>query len=110
MVTKKEYLCALHIVKAYQEQIKNEFQEVTNEVVLHPEMNISEVSFSIVSVRLRNCLGSLGYYCRHGEGGALFQDLETLSFSKFKNHRNVGKKTIEELLQVCAKAGIKLKP
>jgi hypothetical protein len=78
--------------------------------VLHPEMNIGEVSFSIVSARLRNCLGSLDYYCRRGEGGALFQDLENLSFSKFKNHRNVGKKTVEELLKVCSLAGVKLKP
>jgi alpha-D-ribose 1-methylphosphonate 5-triphosphate diphosphatase PhnM len=111
MITKEEYLKALKIVLEYQKHIKCEFEEVQKTEILTLEMMLEDVD--IISVRLRNCLRNYDelYESHHQHYRDLkVEDLSKISISKFKYHRNVGPNTINNLLEVCAKAGIKLKP
>lgn len=109
-ISKEEYLKALSVVLEYQKHIKCEFIEVEKTKIITPDMYLKDVD--VMSVRLRNCLFSFSsLYNSESERSSetKVENLKNISLSKFKRHRNVGPNTINNLLEVCAKAGVKLK-
>ena len=59
-----------------------------------------------ISTRLMNCLRSYEYI--DGEGIEMLEDLEKVSLSRFKKHRNVGKLSVVEIKGFCEVVGIKM--
>ena len=109
-ISKEEYLKALNIVLEYQKHIKCEFEEVEKNKIITPDMRLVDVD--IISIRLHNCLRSYPpmYNTYTYYKNATVENLKNISLSDFKRHRNVGPLSINNLLEVCALAGIKLKP
>jgi DNA helicase TIP49 (TBP-interacting protein) len=110
-ISKEEYLKALSVVLEYQKHIKCEFEEVEKNKIITPDMKLQDVD--IISIRLHNCLRSFSaLYNSENEyyRDAKVENLKNISLSKFKYHRNVGPNTINNLLEVCALSGVKLKP
>ena len=116
MITKEEFLKALEIVNEYKSQIINEFNEIAeeldknkfNDLILTKDTLISRSGLS------RRAINAL--YINYDEIKALKGlDSWKLTIGHFENNltrrdlfkfRNVGKKTIEEIISVFLKAGV----
>ena len=116
-VTRKQFESAVSIVNKYQAQVRSElkniesmtkgsskFLNVSNETKLH---NVD------ASVRLLNLLRAYLYnegFEMRGYFNIIVGDLSCISLSEFMKCRNTGKKTNEELQELCLMAGVELKP
>lgn len=122
MISHKEYYEALKIAKAYKNQIVKEVAETVKDensllsrvdgkerfkgVV--PEQNIYDTH---ISIRLLQTIRIfLWDDSMTGKQDFFIKDLSKISLMKFSQMRNVGKKTIQELKDLCECAGVTLQP
>lgn len=107
-VTKEEYIDALHTISIYRMQLESELKQIKQ---ISPFLLIDKdttLENSNCSPNLKSSLNRLEnnrmYY------GSPISDISKISFNEFKNTRLVGKKTIQELEELCFYTGIKLLP
>ncbi len=117
MITRNEYLAAIETVKSYERQCRNDLKEISRNkksmIINDSTMVDKEIYYhcSGVNSRLINTIINnrvkLGLKEDYNE--IIYGDLENVSLSDFAKCRNVGKKTVIELMLLCKELGIKLK-
>ena len=119
MITKEEFLKALEIVNEYKAQVINEFNEIAEELDKNKFNDLiltkdTLIRHSGLSLRAKN-----GIF-RNVETIKALKDVDSwkLTIGHFENNltrrdlfkfRNIGKKTIEEIISVFLKAGVIIK-
>lgn len=105
MITREEYESALKIVKDYQEQVTNEYNRLKAEVSIIETKFVTSDSKICESVSARLCSSLMRIDIDvHGK----LSDLKGISVNNLYKIRNTGKKTIQELIEICAIAGVEL--
>lgn len=122
MITHQEYRHALNIIREYSKQVMEELKEAekTNTLLIGkvdslelfkgvtPEQNIHDTG---ISLRLLHAIRLFLWDHSINESQDFFvKDLSRISVQEFYRFRNVGKKTVKELQDLCKCAGITLKP
>lgn len=114
MITREEYLRALDIVKTYQSQCNYDLKDI--EEVLHKDgeelqdkpldsVGLSTRVLTIVGAKLNQEELRLPALI-----DAKVKDLANVSESKLMKCRNMGKKAMLEIKNLCQRAGIKMLP
>lgn len=110
MITREEFLKAVEVIRQYKAQLQEQMLEVQNvEDELPPNVNITRdtlIEDANMTVRLFNILHWNFYRKRENK---TIGELENLSVSEFLSFRNSGRKTLQQLQELCAYAGIQLK-
>jgi DNA-directed RNA polymerase alpha subunit len=122
MVTEKQYLKALAIVKAYQKQINEQVDNVAPKTEMQDwkieDLDISVRAFNVIVGAIRDVArkerdqqGVLDYLevARNKQGSTLKEVADYITIRDLRNVRNCGIKTMEEIKNVFAKCGLKLK-
>ena len=134
-ITEQEYLTALGIVKKYKEQIIQDLKEIdliSRESIIDKNIYIEDYcsatgksggpNFVRLVNGIRGSVDRLGIEADYktsdyGDGfvtkdlvGVKISSLEGQSIRKISSARNIGKKAIELLIQICKDAGVALKP
>lgn len=114
MITRKEFDRAINIIHAYYEQESKLLSEVKNEINFLPKFKFVKPEHGLcdvdMSVRLFNILRFNFFKGRGWNDDPRISELSTISKNDFIKCRNAGKKTLDELEQICLCAGIKLLP
>lgn len=105
MITREEYNRALKIIKEYRTQLDNHYQEVNNDFnSLNKFYDVNKETRIVdtdCSVRTLNIIKMMDI--------DKISDFSTISISDMKKHKNFGKKTLEEVKEMCFYAGVDLK-
>lgn len=114
MITRKQYETALEIISEYRNQIKREYEEIRYEISF-THTSDTKLENTHMSVKLYNILRSnarkfnlnVDYFDKNS---STIADLKNISMSEFLTVRLCGKKTLEELKNICIHAGVIMKP
>ena len=101
-ITFQEVQKAFDIINKYRTQGKRKFQNVT------ADTNILDTNLSVRA--LNYVRGNKEHFMNPEKEPMTVGDLSGLSLSKLFSFRNVGKKTVEEIKDLCFSAGIQLSP
>lgn len=103
MVTERSYKNALKVIKAYEEQQKNLKFEKFKELNLTLDTNLIDLA-EYISTNLFHALHEPNYCVWYNEHQKLsyFTDITKENFLRY---HNVGKKTVEEFVNLMAIAG-----
>ena len=115
MATYEEFQAALKIVNEYKSQTEKLYKEVVQKVDNISKHANVQAETKIIDTGLTSQLkySLMGYDHLYNTGywpDGKVSDLAEISISKFIKQRNVGNKRLNELLELCFYAGIKLKP
>jgi DNA-directed RNA polymerase alpha subunit len=96
-ITLGQYIDAVNLIKEYHKQIEEKIYISKNEIIYIDNLDIS--------FRLRNCLYDYFISMQNPINicEATTKDLLKVDINKFRNQKNVGKKSIEELLEIIHK-------
>ena len=116
-ITLKKYRKALGVVKQYQEQVRREIIELyglqkANRMKIYEGIGPETLVYDVrISVRLLNGIRVLFWYSNyHPKMGSLkIKDLSEISLRELIRIRGIGKRSIEELQDICECAEIILK-
>jgi len=108
MITINEFEKALTIVKAYKQQCLEAITEINKYTDENYNLKNTLIGECDLSVRTLNVLYSnfktLNYWT------SVVEDLSNISRSELLKCRNFGKKSINEIDELCFRANIKMKP
>lgn len=103
MITERKYKNALLVIKAYEEQIKNQKLEKIKELGITLDTEIETLS-SHISSKLYSVLYDRRYYYWNNRPQKL-SDVTNLTKAELSKWRNIGKKTVDEFVNLMAVAG-----
>lgn len=103
MITKRKYNNALLVIKAYEEQIRNQKLEKIKELSITLDTEIESLS-SDISTKLYNVLYDRSFY-RWNNRLQKLSDFTNLTKAELSRWNRIGKKTIDEFVNLMAIAG-----
>ena len=109
MITREQYLDAIILIKKYKEQINEDICLIDN--IIEDEDFKETYIYNICSVRLGNALTVLNdVYLKYDDYSKIkVSDLSKFSEIDFLKCRRFGKRSLDEVKDICKKAKIKLK-
>ena len=108
MITNEEYQKAICIVKAYRQQCIEVITEVDKLTDKFYELRNSKLGDSNLSVRAKNVLFYNNFELNHFE--SLVKDLSNISLNELLKCKNMGKRSLLEIQELCNKANILMRP
>lgn len=103
MITEIKYRNALKVIKAYEEQTKNQKFEKIKELGITLDTEIENLS-SHISTKLYSVLYDRSFY-RWNERPQKLSDFTNLTKAELSKWRNIGKKSVDEFVNLMAIAG-----
>lgn len=110
MITNEEYQNALQLIKKYRKQCSNVIEEIDDVFDEKYEIRntlISNFDF-VLSVRTLNTLFNGNFNLNQFD--SVVKDLAKISKKQLLRCRNFGKKSLDEIEQLCNEANIYLRP
>lgn len=117
-ITREEYEKALHTIRMYAIQCNHlvstidlmmgDIKTIELPKKIDNKLSKQKVFESVLSVRAKNFL--LNYYDYKFSSKSTVQELSNISFNGMCITRGVGKKTVDEIIDLCNQAGVDLKP
>jgi len=107
MITNEEYQKALSIVKMYKQQCIDCIAEISEITDKYYHLRNSKLGESNLSVRAKNVLFFNDFDLNQFD--SLVKDLANISRRKLLNCKNLGKKTLDEIDQLCNDANIEMR-
>jgi len=108
MITNEEYQNALNIVKAYRQQCIDVIAEIDKNTDKYYELRNSKLGDSDLSVRAKNVLFFNDFELNQFD--SLVKDLANISRNELLKCRNLGKKSLTEIDELCKVANILMRP
>ena len=108
MITNEEYQKALSIVKAYGQQCIDVITEIDKNTDKYYELRNSKLGDSDLSVRAKNVL----FFNEFGlnQFDSLVKDLANISRTELLRCRNLGRKSLMEIDELCKNANLLMRP
>lgn len=100
MITERKYKNALLVIKAYEEQTKNQKFEKIKELSITLDTEIETLS-SHISSKLYSMLYDRKYYYYNNRPQKL-SDLTNFTKAELSKWHNIGKKTVDEFVNLMA--------
>lgn len=108
MITETEYQKALSIVKKYRQQCIDCISEIDENTDKYFTLRNSKIGDSKLSVRAKNVLFFNDFGLNQFE--SLVKDLANVSRYDLLRCRNLGKKSLVEIEELCKEANILMRP
>ena len=108
MITNEEYQKALNIVKSYRQQCVDVITEIDKNTDKYYELRNSKLGDSELSMRAKNAL----FFNEFGlnQFDSLVKDLANISRNELLKCRNLGRKSLTEIDELCQNANLLMRP
>lgn len=106
MVSHKEYQNALSVLKAYKQQCIEVIDEIDENINEYYVLRESKLFKSNLSVRIKNVLLGNNFGLNRD---SLVKDLSNISMNDLLRCRNLGKKSLSDIKELCKLANVSMR-